>query len=58
MTPIEETMRALDDFVKAGKVLYLGVSNTPAWVVAQANTLAQEKGPDPFRVFAAELQSH
>jgi len=48
MTPIEETMRALDDFVKAGKVLYLGVSNTPAWVVAQANTLAHLRGLTPF----------
>ena len=48
MTPIEETVRALDDFVKAGKVLYLGVSNTPAWVVAQAHTLAHERGLTPF----------
>ncbi len=48
MTPLEETMRALDDFVKAGKVLYLGVSNTPAWIVAQANTLAHFRGLTPF----------
>ncbi len=39
-TPIEETMRALDDAVRAGKVLYVGVSDAPAWVVARANTLA------------------
>ncbi len=40
-TPIEETMRALDDAVRAGKVLYIGISDTPAWLVAQANTLAE-----------------
>jgi aryl-alcohol dehydrogenase-like predicted oxidoreductase len=40
-TPIEETMRALDDAVRAGKILYVGISDAPAWVVARANTLAQ-----------------
>ena len=40
-TPIEETMRALDDLVAAGKIRYLGVSDTPAWKVAQANLLAE-----------------
>lgn len=39
-TPVEETLRALDDAVSAGKVLYLGISDTPAWVVARADTLA------------------
>lgn len=39
-TPIEETMRALDDAVRAGKVLYVGISDAPAWLVARANTLA------------------
>jgi len=39
-TPIEETMRALDDEVRAGRILYVGISDTPAWLVAQANTLA------------------
>lgn len=43
-TPIEETMRALDDAVQAGKVLYVGISDAPAWVVARANTLAQWRG--------------
>src|SRR4051812_30374846 len=43
-TPIEETMRALDDAVSAGTVLYVGVSDTPAWVVARANTLAEWRG--------------
>lgn len=41
LTPIDETMRALDDAVRAGKVLYVGISDAPAWVVAQANTLAR-----------------
>ncbi|MEM9454248.1 MAG: aldo/keto reductase [Myxococcota bacterium] len=40
-TPIEETMRALDDLVAAGKVRYVGVSDTPAWKVTQANMLAE-----------------
>ena len=47
-TPIDETMRALDDAVRAGKVLYVGVSDTPAWVVARANTLAEWRGWTPF----------
>lgn len=47
-TPIEETMRALDDAVRAGKVLYVGASNLPAWVVSQANTLAHHRGWTPF----------
>lgn len=47
-TPIEETMRALDDAVAAGKVLYVGISDAPAWVVARGNTLAQWHGWSPF----------
>jgi aryl-alcohol dehydrogenase-like predicted oxidoreductase len=47
-TPVEETMRALDDAVRAGKVLYVGVSDTPAWVVSRANALAELKGWSPF----------
>ena len=39
-TPAEETMRALDDEVRAGKILYVGISDTPAWLIARANTLA------------------
>lgn len=41
-------MRALDDLVRAGKILYLGVSDYPAWLVARANTLAEFKGWTPF----------
>ncbi len=47
-TPVEEVMRAFDDLVRAGKVLYIGISDTPAWIVAQANTLAQLRGWTPF----------
>ncbi|MCU0963051.1 MAG: aldo/keto reductase [Pirellulaceae bacterium] len=47
-TPIEETMRALDDLVRAGKVRYLGFSDTPAWKVAQAQVLAQWRGWSPL----------
>ncbi|ABB08537.1 aldo/keto reductase [Burkholderia lata] len=43
-TPIEETMRALDDLVTAGKVRYIGISDTPAWKVAQAQTTALFRG--------------
>ncbi len=39
-TPIDETMRALEDLVRAGKVRYIGFSDTPAWKVAQAQTTA------------------
>ena len=46
-TPLEETMRALDDAVSAGKVLYVGFSDAPAWVVSRANTLAEWRGWAP-----------
>jgi aryl-alcohol dehydrogenase-like predicted oxidoreductase len=48
LTPTEEMMRALDDVVRAGKVLYVGISDAPAWVVAQANTLADLRGWSRF----------
>ncbi|MEU4314940.1 aldo/keto reductase [Nocardia sp. NPDC024068] len=47
-TPIEETMRALDDVVRSGKVLHVGISDAPAWIVAQANMIAQFRGSVPF----------
>lgn len=43
-TPVEEVMRAFDDLVRQGKVMYIGISDTPAWIVSQANTLAQAHG--------------
>ena len=48
ITPVEEVMRGLDDLVRAGKVLYVGISDAPAWYIAQANTLAQLRGWSPF----------
>jgi aryl-alcohol dehydrogenase-like predicted oxidoreductase len=48
MTPIDEVMRALDDLVSQGKVHYIGVSDTPAWVVARANTMAELRGWSRF----------
>src|ERR1700677_2979038 len=48
ITPIEEVMRAFDDLVRQGKILYAGVSDMPAWVIAKANTLADLQGWTPF----------
>ena len=48
MTPVEEVMRGLDDLVRAGKVLYTGISDAPAWWIVQANTLAQLRGWSAF----------
>jgi aryl-alcohol dehydrogenase-like predicted oxidoreductase len=48
ITPVEEVMRAFDDLVRQGKVRYAGVSDAPAWWVAQANTLACLRGWSPF----------
>jgi aryl-alcohol dehydrogenase-like predicted oxidoreductase len=45
---VEEVMRALDDMVRAGKILYAGVSDTPAWIVSRANMLAELRGWTPF----------
>ena len=50
----EEVMRAVDDLVRAGKVLYAGVSDTPAWIVSHAQTLAQMRGWTPFSVLQIE----
>lgn len=53
-TPIEEVMRSFDDLVSAGKVLYIGVSDTPAWVVSAANTLAGLRGWPSFAALQIE----
>lgn len=42
--PVEELMSTLNDFVREGKVLYLGATNVPAYIVAEANTLAKQYG--------------
>lgn len=50
----EEVMRSLDDLVRAGKVLYAGISDTPAWIVSHAQTIAQLRGWTPFSVLQIE----
>lgn len=47
MTPIDEVMRALDDMVRAGKILYVGISDMPAWLVSRANTMAELRNWTP-----------
>lgn len=47
-TGVDEVMRALDDLVRSGKVVYLGLCNTPAWRVAQMQTLAELRGWAPL----------
>ena len=44
ITPVDEVMRGFDDLVRQGKILYAGVSDAPAWWIAQANTLAELRG--------------
>ena len=53
-TPIEETLRALDDLIRMGKVRYVGASAFASWQLARANLLAEVRGWTPFVV----LQSH
>lgn len=48
VTPIEETMRSLDDVVRAGKARYVGFSDVPAWIAARAQTLAELRGWEPL----------
>ena len=50
----EEVMRTLDDLVSSGKVLYVGVSDTPAWIVARSNTIAELRGWTPFCALQVE----
>ncbi|OBZ68835.1 Aryl-alcohol dehydrogenase [NADP(+)] [Grifola frondosa] len=50
-TSVEEVVNGLHNLVAAGKVLYLGISDTPAWVVAKANTYARLTGKTPFVIY-------
>jgi aryl-alcohol dehydrogenase-like predicted oxidoreductase len=52
--PIEETLRALDDLVASGKVRYVGLSDVPAWVAAQAHTIAHFRGWTPVTALQLE----
>ncbi|GAA4210825.1 aldo/keto reductase [Actinocatenispora rupis] len=47
-TPVDEVMRAMDDLVRAGKVLYVAISDTPAWQVARMQTIADLRGWSPL----------
>ncbi len=47
-TPVEEVMKGLEDLVSQGKVHYIGISDTPAWVVSRANTIAEFRGWSKF----------
>lgn len=53
-TPVDEVMRALDDLVRAGKVTYLAISDTPAWKIAQCNTYAVDHALSRF--IAAQME--
>ncbi len=53
-TPPEEVLSALDDLVRAGKVLHVAASDTPAWIVAQANTWAKAHGRTAFSAIQVE----
>jgi aryl-alcohol dehydrogenase-like predicted oxidoreductase len=50
-TSVEEIMNALHNLVVQGKVLYLGISDTPAWVVPKANQYAKDHGKTPFSIY-------
>ena len=54
LTPEEEVMRSLDDLVRSGKVLYIGISDTPAWIVARSNMMAQLRGWTSFAALQIE----
>jgi len=47
-TPEEEVLRALDDMIRAGKILYIGISDTPAWIVSRMNAIAELRGWSQF----------
>ncbi|WDF56341.1 aldo/keto reductase [Mucilaginibacter sp. KACC 22063] len=54
ITPIDEVLRGLDDLIKQGKVNYAAISDTPAWVVAKGNTLAEPMGWSQFIALQVE----
>lgn len=54
ITPVDEVLRAMDDLTKQGKVNYIGISDTPAWVVATGNTLAELMGWSRFVALQVE----
>ncbi|MGV2288900.1 aldo/keto reductase [Trinickia sp. YCB016] len=54
MTPVDEVMRAMDDAVRAGKIRYVGLSDTPAWFAGRAQTLADWRGFEPVAAMQLE----
>lgn len=54
LTPIDEVLRGLDDLIRQGKVNYAAISDTPAWVVAKGNTLAELMGWSQFIALQVE----
>jgi aryl-alcohol dehydrogenase-like predicted oxidoreductase len=54
ITPIDEVLRGLDDLIRQGKVNYAAISDTPAWVVAKGNTLAELMGWSQFIALQVE----
>ncbi len=54
LTAEEEVMRGLDDLIRSGKVFYIGISDTPAWVVARCNTIAELRGWSRFAALQVE----
>jgi len=50
-TSVEEVVNSLHNLVVSGKVLYLGISDTPAWIVAKANQYARDHGKTPFVIY-------
>jgi aryl-alcohol dehydrogenase-like predicted oxidoreductase len=54
ITPVDEVLRALDDLIRQGKVNYAAISDTPAWVVAKGNTLAELMGWSQFIALQVE----
>ena len=53
-TPVDEILRAMDDLVRAGKVVYVGISNTPAWQVSRMQTIADLRGWVPLAALQIE----
>ncbi len=53
-TPVDEVLRGLDDLVSSGKVLYIGISDTPAWIVSYAQAMAELRGWSRFVAYQGE----
>ncbi|EQD48178.1 Oxidoreductase, aldo/keto reductase family, partial [mine drainage metagenome] len=54
VTPVEEVMRTFDDLVRLGKIRYVGLSDTPSWYAARAQTLAEWRGWEPISALQLE----